>query len=263
MKCPQGRPDVTAAHITPRSGLARRCARAETIWADGGRAALLTLEVSLPQLWWALGGILAIAALGLATRGLGRSARTRATVLEEVRRSLRGGVIEKPAGRGRQVRGQLGQLEITVDLQSDAGRPRQSPMWRVLAVGPVAIEPPIEARVAGWEGWIDPWLQLGETLRVPPGVGPEFSLHAERMPTFDHPVLAALRRQGERLGPGALYARPDLMRAETRFGGGLEENRPLFAYLHTMAEISELPRRRTPGAASRPAPRDGVRPEGR
>jgi hypothetical protein len=136
-------------------------------------------------------------------------------------------------------------------------------MWRVLAVGPVALDRQIEARIAGWEGWIDPWLQLGETLMVPPGVGPEFSLHAERMPTFDHPVVAALRRQGERLGLGAFHARPDLMRAETRFSPRPEENRPLFAYLHAMAEISELPRTRTPRAAGRPAPRFGVIPEGR
>lgn len=215
------------------------------------------------QLWWALGGILGILGLAFVTRGLGRSARTRAAVLEEVRRTLRGGVVEKPPGRSQQARGQLGQLEITVDLQSDPGRPRQSPMWRVLAVGPVPIERPIEARVAGWEGWIDPWLQLGETLMVPAGVGPDFSLHAERMPSFEHPMLAALRRQGERLGAGALYARPDLMHAETRFRAGPEENWPLFAYLHAMAEISELPRTRTLQAAGRTTRRDGVLPEGR
>ncbi|MEK7331317.1 MAG: hypothetical protein AAB113_11005, partial [Candidatus Eisenbacteria bacterium] len=191
------------------------------------------------------------------------AARTRAAVLEQVRRALRGGVVERPAGRGSQVRGRLGQLEITVDLQNDTGRPRQSPMWRVLAVGPVALDRPIEARIAGWEGWIDPWLQLGETLMVPPGVGPEFSLHAERMPIFDHPVVVALRRQGERLGAGALHARPDLMRAETRFSPRPEENRPLFAYLHAMAEISEVPRTRPASAAGRLAPRYGVIPEGR
>jgi hypothetical protein len=217
----------------------------------------------MPQLWWALGGVLALAALGLAFRGLGRSARTRAAVLDEVRRTLRGGVVERPPGRGAQVRGQLGQLEITVDLQNDPARPRQSPMWRVLAVGPVALDRPVEARVAGWEGWIDPWLQLGETLMVPAGTGPDFSLHAERMPTFEHPVVAALRRQGERLGPGALHARSDLMRAEARFGALPDENRPLFAYLHAMAEISELSRTRTPRAAGRPASRQGILPEGR
>ena len=217
----------------------------------------------MPQLWWALGGILAIITLASVMGSIGRSARTRAAVLEEVRRMMRGGVIETPSGRSRQVRGRLGQLELTVDLHRDPARPRQSPMWRVLAVGPVAIERPIEARVGGWEGWIDPWLQLGETLMVPSGVGPCFSLHAERMPTFDHPVLAALRRQGDRLGSGALYARPDLMRVETRFGGGPEENRPLFAFLHAMVEISELPRTRTTPATIRPLPRDGLIPEGR
>ena len=215
----------------------------------------------MPQLWWTLGGVFTIVALVAAARVLGRSGRTRATVLEEVRRSLHGGVVERPAGRGALVRGRLGQLELTVDLQSDPARPRQSPMWRVLAVGPVALDRPIEARIAGWEGWIDPWLQLGETLTVPPGVGPEFSLHAERMPTFDDPVVAALRRQGDKLGPGALHARSDLMRAETRFDARPEENRPLFAYLHAMAEISEMPRTRSTRAAARSAPRYGVIPE--
>jgi hypothetical protein len=199
-----------------------------------------------------LGAAVAVAALAVVARVLGRSARTRAVVLEEVRQSLRGGVVEKPSGRGRQVRGRLGQLEITVDLQRDPVRPRQSPMWRVLAVGPVALERPVEARVAGWEGWIDPWLQLGETLIVPSEIGPEFSLHAERAPSLSHPVVAALRRQGDRLGPGALHARPDMMRTETRFSPRPEENRPLFAYLHAMAEISEASHSRPALAVDRP-----------
>ncbi len=224
---------------------------------------MFTPEVPVPQLWWVLGGVITIAVVGLATRGLGRSARTRAAVLEEVRQALRGGVIEKPAGGGAQARGRLGHLEVTVDLQSDAMRPRQSPMWRVLAAGPVAVERPIEARVGGWEGWIDSWLQLGETLVVPSGAGPEFILHAEQMPALDHPLIVALRRQGVRLGPGALHARHDLMRAETRFGARPEENRSLFAYLHAMAEISELPRTHAPRVTGPPVPRHGVRPEGR
>lgn len=217
----------------------------------------------MPQLWWAPGGVLALVVLIAAARVLGRSGRTRATVFEEVRRTLNGGVVERPAGRGVLARGRLGQLEMTVDLQNDPARPRQSPMWRILAVGPVALDRPIEARIAGWEGWIDPWLQLGETLSVPPGVGPGFSLHAERMPTFDDPVVAALRRQGERLGPGALHARPDLMRAETRFSARPEDNRPLFAYLHAMEEISEVPRTRPVRAPGRAPPRYGVIPEGK
>lgn len=214
----------------------------------------------MPQVWWILGGVAAVLLLAI-TRVLGRTARTRSAVLEEVRRFLHGGVLERPAGRGALVRGRMGQLEMTVDLQHDPARPRQSPMWRVLAVGPVALDRPIEARVAGWEGWIDPWLQLGETLSVPPGVGPEFSLHAERMPTFDDPVVAALRRQGDKLGPGALHARADLMRVETRFAMRPDENRPLFAYLHAMAEISEVPRTRSTRAPARTVPRYGVIPE--
>lgn len=217
----------------------------------------------MPQPWWTLGGLLAVALLLVLARLMGRSSRTRSTVLEEVRRSLHDGVVEHPSGRSTLVRGKLGQLELTVDLQSDPARPRQSPMWRILAVGPVALERPIEARIAGWEGWIDPWLQLGETLTVPPSVGPEFSMHAERMPTLDDPVIAALRRQGDKLGPGALHARPDLMRAETRFSERPEENRPLFAYLHAMAEISEMPRTRPARTGARAAPRYGVLPESR
>jgi hypothetical protein len=206
----------------------------------------------LQLLPWIAGGAVVVVALGVMARVLGRSQRTRGVVLEEVRRILHGGTIERPAGRGSQARGRLGQLEITVEIHKDLARPRQSPMWRVLAVGPVPIDRPVEARVAGWEGWIDPWLQIGETLMVPTGVGPEFSLHAERMPTFEHPVVAALRRQGAALGAGALHARPDLMRAETRFSVRPEENRALFAFLHAMGEISELPYTRSTRAAAEP-----------
>lgn len=195
----------------------------------------------MPLLPWFLGGAAFIAAIAIIF--FGRTARTRATVLEEVRRSLKGGVIERAAGRGMQARGRLGELEITVDLQHDPSRPRQTPMWRVLAVGPVMMERPIEARIAGWEGWIDPWLQLGETLTMPRGAGPEIELHAERMPSMEHPMVAALRRQGDTLGPGALHARPDLMRAETRFRPRPEDNRSLFAYLHAMVEVAERPGR--------------------
>ena len=211
---------------------------------------------------WTLGVLFALGVLVWVLRTLGRNARTRAVVLEEVRRLLSGGVAERPAGRGDLVRGRLGQLEVTVEIQKDLARPRQSPMWRVLAVGPVSMDRPIEARIAGWEGWIDPWLQLGETLMVPAGVGPEFSLHAEHMPTFDHPLVAALRRQGGGLGAGALHARSDMMRVETRFRPSAEENRPLFAYLHAMMEISEASHTR-PARAMGEARRDRVIPEGR
>ena len=217
----------------------------------------------MPQLWWVLGGAIAIAILVLASRGFVRSARTRAAVLDDVRRVLKGAVVEKPPGRGAQVRGRLGALEVTVELRSDATRPRQSPMWRALAVGPVAMERPVEARVGGWEGWIDPWLQLGETLAVPPGGGPEFTLHAEGTPTLDHPLVVALRRQGERLGPGAFHARPDLMRIETGFRSTVAENRSLLAYLNAMAEISESARTPAPGAVGPRVSSHGVLPEGR
>jgi hypothetical protein len=201
------------------------------------------VERTVLQLPWILGGAAFIAAIAITIQVFGRTARARATVLEEVRRSMKGGVIERAAGRGQQARGRFGELEVTVDLQRDPSRPRQSPMWRVLAVGPVAMERPIEAHVGGWGGWIDPWLQLGETLMMPRGIGPEITLHAERMPTLEHPMIAALRRQGDTLGPGALHARPDLMRAETRFRPRAEDNRALFAYLHAMVEIAERPGR--------------------
>jgi hypothetical protein len=196
-----------------------------------------------PLLWTAIAAA-AIVALWIFLRIAGRSARLRAGVLEDVRRALRGGVIDTLPGRGPQARGRLGELEITVDLYSDPARPKQSPMWRVLAVGPVRIERPMEVRVAGWQGWIDPWLQLGETVTVPAHAGPELTVHSEHGVGIDHPVVAAVRRQGGGLTAGALHARPDLMRAEVRCAPRIEANRPLFSFLHAMGEISELPAHR-------------------
>lgn len=186
---------------------------------------------------WILGVVAGVLACTLAGR-LTRVARVRGAVLEEARRLLRNGVIENAPGRGPQARGQLGELELTVDLHTDAKRPRQSPMWRVLAVGPVRLEQPVEVRVGGWQGWIDPWMQLarGRTVR---GAGPELEAHSEAEAPLDHVVLAALGRQGPQLVPGALYARPDLMRAEVEFRPRVDDNRGLFAYLHAMTEISE------------------------
>jgi hypothetical protein len=138
----------------------------------------------MAQLGWIAGGMVAIAVLVLLMRRLGRSAGTRAAVIEEVRRTLREGTLERSSGGATQVRGRLGPLEVTVDLQSDARRPRQSPMWRVTAEGPVGLDHAIEARIAGWEGWIDPWMQLGESLSIP-GAGGRRSRctpNARRMP---------------------------------------------------------------------------------
>jgi hypothetical protein len=216
----------------------------------------------VPLLGWVLGGIVAVVLAGLAARRLLRGAVTRAAVFEEVRRTLRDGALERSPVDGTVARGRLGPLVVTVDLQRDPRRPRQSPMWRITAEGRVPLECPVEARVGGWEGWIDPWLQLGETLTVPAATGPPLTLHAEPAPGADHPLVGALRRQGERLGPGALHARHDLMRAETRFGERVEENHALFAYLHVMGEIAELPHTRTSRAAPSSIPRYGVLPEG-
>jgi hypothetical protein len=215
----------------------------------------------MAQLGWIAGGIAAALVLVLLVRRLGRSAGIRAAVIEEVRRTLREGTLEHPGGGSTQVRGRLGPLEVTVDLQSDARRPRQSPMWRVTAEGPVGLDQAIEARIAGWEGWIDPWMQLGESLSIPGAGGPPLTLHAERPPNAAHPLVAALRRQGERLGPGAIHLRHDLIRVETRCSPRLEDNRPLFAYLHVVGEMAELPPLRA-RAAGPTMPRYGVLPEG-
>ena len=196
-----------------------------------------------------LGILLAAAAVGvtfLFVRASTQPSRVRSAVLDEVRGMLRGGVIDQYPGRGPQARGRLGELEVTVDLWSDPARPAQSPFWRVLAVGPVRLERPIEVRVGDWKGWIDPWLQLGETVVVPKGVGPEFTVHAENTIWLDHPVIVALRRQGAGLTPGAFHARTDLMRAEIAFGSRVEDNRALFAYLHAMGSISETTPARPP-----------------
>jgi len=180
---------------------------------------------------------------------------TRAAVLEEVRKMLRGGVVEKTPGRGLQARGRLGQLEVTVDLADDHKRRGQSPMWRVLAVGPVRIEHPIEVTVGDWKGWIDSWMQLAESRSYPAHGGPALVGHSEVEPAPDHPVIAALQRHHATLAPGALHARPDLMRAEVRFSPRAADNRGLFAYLGTMAEISDSPGSRTRHEAAPRVPR--------
>ena len=164
--------------------------------------------------------------------------RSRRLVLEEVCRKLRGGVIENLSGRGPQARGRLGELEVTVDLLRDSQTHRETPRWRVMAVGPVRLDAPIEAHVDGWREWIDPWLQMARTLSVPGGVGQEFTVHAEEALTLDHPVVVALRRQGPALGPGALHVQHDFMRAEVRFFPDPEKNLGLFGFLQAMAEIS-------------------------
>jgi hypothetical protein len=191
-----------------------------------------------PMFWSAIAIALAIATW-LTVRMIGRVAFTRATVLDEVRRTLRGGTVERTPGRGPQARGRLGQLEITVDLHHDSRRPYQSPMWRVLAVGPVRVERPVEFRTDGWHGWIDPWMELAETRRFPLAEGLAIESHSERAVPIDHPALVAITRQSGSLGPGALHVRPDLMRAEIGFAPRARDNRPLFAWLQAMAEISE------------------------
>jgi hypothetical protein len=196
----------------------------------------------MPNLLWIVFAATAAAVVGyLAFTMANRVSRVRDSVLDEVRRMLRGGVIDPQPGRGPQARGRLGDLEVTVDLFTDSARGSQSPMWRVLAVGPVRIEHPIEIKVEGWNGWIDSWLQLGETVVVPSGAGPELTVHSEKPIQLEHPVVAAMRRQGAGLGPGALHARPDLMRAEVAFRAQPDGNRSLFSYLHAMGEISERP----------------------
>jgi hypothetical protein len=79
------------------------------------------------------------------------------------------------------------------------------------------------------------------------------AVRAEQPVPFDHPVLAAMRDQGAAITSGALYARPDLMRAEVcvdRHG----EAEGLFAYLAAMSDVSERRRTRETGPRS---PRTG------
>ena len=190
-------------------------------------------------LWWSATAVAVFAFVVLAVRLLGRVSIARDSVLDEVRRTLRGGAVEQTPGRGPQARGRLGQLEITVDLHHDPRRPKQSPMWRVLAVGPVRLERPVEVRTIGWQGWIDPWMELSETRTFPLRGGPSLEVHSERPLTTEHPVLLALLRQSTALGTGALHARTDLMRAEARFHPRAEDNRGLFAWLQAMSDISE------------------------
>jgi hypothetical protein len=187
---------------------------------------------------WSVIAIALVVVVWPIIRILGRVPITRSVVLDEVRRTLRGGTVERTPGRGPQARGRLGQLEITVDLHHDPRRPH-SPMWRVLAVGPVRVERPVELRTQGWQGWIDPWMELAETRRFTVGDGVVVETYSERAVPFDHPALVALGHQTATLGPGVLHVRPDLMRAEVGFADRVRDNRPLFAWLQAMAEISE------------------------
>ncbi|TMQ68812.1 MAG: hypothetical protein E6K80_13780 [Candidatus Eisenbacteria bacterium] len=191
----------------------------------------------MPSLLWVLAGaaILIVAVWG----GVRRQGRTRQLVLEEVRRRLRGGTIEPLPSRGPQARGRLGELEVTVDLHHDA-RAQESKSWRVMAVGPVHVADAVEAHVGDWRGWIDPWMQKESALSVPASGGPPFTVHARQPLTMDHPVIAALRRQGPALGSGGLHVQRDFMRAEVRFDPHPENNRSLFGFLDAMAEISSL-----------------------
>ena len=193
----------------------------------------------MSQLLWYVAAAVTGALVLAGIRALARTPMTRATVLEEVRRMLRGGVVEKTPGRGLQARGRLGQLEVTVDLFDDPKRRAQSPMWRVLAVGPVRLERPMEVTIGDWKGWIDSWMQLAESREVRGPTGPALTVHSEHAPPADHPVLAALQRHATLLCPGALHARPDLMRAEVMFSPKTCNNRGLFAFLAAMSEISE------------------------
>ena len=193
----------------------------------------------MSQLLWYVAAAVTGAFVCAGIRALTRTPMTRAAVLEEVRRMLRGGVVEKTPGRGPQARGRLGQLEVTVDLFDDPKRRAQSPMWRVLAVGPVRLERPMEVTIGDWKGWIDSWMQLAESREVPGAAGPMLLVHSEHAPPPDHPVIAALHRHAAMLCPGALHARPDLMRAEVRFSAKACDNRGLFAYLAAMSEISD------------------------
>jgi hypothetical protein len=201
-----------------------------------------------PLLWSVATATVVLVAL-FVLRIARRVPRARRIVLEEVRRKLRGGQVERLPSRGLQARGQLGELEVTVDLFHDPQRGDESPMWRVMAVGPVRVSTPVEAHIDGWRGWIDPWMQMARALSVAGGVGPTFTMHCEQPLTLDHPVAIALRRQGPTLGAGGLHVQHDFMRAEARFDPDPELNGGLFGILQAMAEISSRqPARSTPQA---------------
>lgn len=190
-----------------------------------------------PLLWSVAAVALGLLLLFMMNGGR-RSRHTRHVVLEEVKRRLRGGSIEHLPARGPRARGRLGELEVTVDLHHEPGRRNESPMWRVMAVGPVRVDEPMEARVADWGGWIDPWMQMEKVLSVPGGSGPAFTIHARQSLTLDHPVIVALRRQGPGLVAGCLHVQHDFMRAEIHYDPRPEDNRGLFAFLDAMSEIS-------------------------
>lgn len=192
----------------------------------------------MSPLLWSVAAVALGVLLLFMMNGARRSRHTRHVVLEEVRRRLRGGSIEHLPVRGPRARGRLGELELTVDLHHDPSR-RNMPLWRVMAVGPVRIDEPIEARVADWGGWIDPWMQMEKVLTVPAaGGGPAFTIHARQPLTLHHPVIAALRRQGPALVAGCLHVQHDFMRAEIHYEPRPEGNRGLFAFLDAMSEIS-------------------------
>ncbi len=190
------------------------------------------------MLWGAL-TLVSVSAAVFVIRRLARVSITRSTVLEEVRHLLRDGTVQQIPGRGPQARGRLGQLEVTVDLHHDPRRPQQSPMWRVLAVGPVHVDRPVEVRTLGWQGWIDPWMELYETRTVPLHDGPSLEVHSERPLTAEHPVLMSALRHAPLLAAGALHVRTDLMRAEVRFAPTVTGNRPLFSWLQAMSDVSD------------------------
>ncbi len=192
----------------------------------------------MSPLLWSLATAAIVVVSWIALKAMRPGGRARHLVLEEVRRHLRGGEIENHPRRGPQARGRLAELEVTVDLHHDPRRRQESPMWRVMAVGPVRASEPVEAHVGGWKGWIDPWMQREKGLAVPAAGGPAFDVYAHSPLALEHPVVVALRRQGPALGAGSLHVQRDFMRAEVRFDPQPEGNRGLFAFLDAMAEIS-------------------------
>ena len=199
----------------------------------------------MSPLLWSLATAAIVVILSIATRAMSRARRARRIVLEEVRRRLSGGTIERLPSRGPQARGRLGELEVTVDLHHDAQRRNEPPMWRVMAVGPVGVTEAVEAHVGDWRGWIDPWMQMEKALPVSAAAGPSFTVHAHTPLTLEHPVVVALRRQGPALNSGGLHVQRDFMRAEVRFDPHPENNRGLFGFLDAMSEISSRESSRT------------------
>jgi len=219
----------------------------------------------MTQWFWYVAAAASGALLCVVIGSVLRALSWRRSVLNGVAHQLRGGKVDRVRGHGLRARGHLGQLEVTVEMHRDSRRPAQSPMWRVFAVGPVRVDHPVEVAAGGWISDIDPWLERLVPVAVPCAAGPMLAVRSEVPVPADHPVLEAVQRQAGSITTGALYARPDLMRAEVCVERN-RDNHGLFAYLAAMGDVSDAPTRKGRETGGRPPRSTGrlhvVRPLG-